>query len=179
MSTRRVPLLGLALLALLAALPLATQAADAPAVDTSNGVNGITQAAVAKGVLNCAARINQVTQFLSAGLPFGAMLFALPGQPDQRVNSVSLEMTQKDGTPAYGSASFAPNQANGCGAVYEAVAYWPQACDVVAAKQFAGMSKVRQLQKSITMLAAKSGATVFLMPAGPAGCVSIKKELVL
>lgn len=155
------------------------QGAEPTAVDTSNGVNGITQAAVAKGVLSCAARINQVTQFVAGGLPFGAMLFAIPGQPDQRLNSVSLEMLQKDGASAYASASFAPNQANGCGAVYEAVAYWPDACSVVATKRFAGMSRVRALHKSITMLAANGGATVFLMPAGPAGCVSIKKELVL
>jgi hypothetical protein len=90
--------------------------------------------------------------------------------------SVSMELLSPDKTSAYASASFAPNQANGCGAVYEAVIYWPQSCDAVAARQFPQAKKLKALQKSIQSL--ESGpAKVFLMPAG-SGCVSIKKEIV-
>lgn len=161
--------------ALFAALP--ALAADAP--PAASGVNAITQAVVGHGVLACAGRVNQVTQFVTGGQAAGALLFQIPGQPDQRLVSLSMEVAQKDGPVAYASASFAPNQANGCGAVYEAVVYWPQPCESVAARQFAEAKKGRLLQKSIQVLDAPAGgARVFLMPAG-SGCVSIKKETVL
>lgn len=142
----------------------------------ATGVNPVTQALVSQGVLACASRINQVTSFLGNGNQSAAMLFGIPGQPDQRMVSVSLELLAPDKSSAYASASFAPNQANGCGAVYEAVIYWPQSCDVVASRQFPQARKLKVLQKSIQPL--ESGpAKVFLMPAG-SGCVSIKKEIV-
>jgi hypothetical protein len=153
-------------------------AADAPAQPVAgSGVNSITQAAVSSGVLACASRINQVTQFISSGNLSGAVLFDVPGQPDQRLASVSMEVSPKEGPAAYASASFAPNQANGCGAVYEAVVYWPQSCETVASKQFSGAKKGRVLHKSILTLETNASARIFLMPAG-SGCVSIKKELV-
>ncbi len=71
-----------------------------------------------------------------------------------------------------------PNQANGCGAAYDAVVYWPLKCDAVAAKQFASLKKVGQLKKDISVLDGGVATKVFLMPAG-SGCVSIKKEVVL
>lgn len=158
----------------------AERARPAPAAATPapSAVNAITQAAVSKGVLACAGRVNQVTDFLTGGKPAGVFLFLPPAQPDQRLLSVSVEAGAID-PPAYVSASFAPNQANGCGAVYEAVAYWPQACDKVAAGQFAELKRGPVLRKSIQVLeGAGPGSRVFLMPAG-AGCVSIKKEVVL
>lgn len=79
---------------------------------------------------------------------------------------------------AYVSAHFAPNQANGCGAAYDAVAYWPQKCEAVAGKRFATLKKVGQLKKDIAILDGGPALKVFLMPAGT-GCVSIKKEVVL
>jgi len=158
-----------------------TVSTPAPAAATevgraAPGVTPVTQALVSQGVLACASRINQVTSFLGNGNQLGATLLGIPGQPDQRMVSVSMELLSPDKTSAYASASFAPNQANGCGAVYEAVIYWPQSCDAVAARQFPQAKKLKVLQKSIQSL--ESGpAKVFLMPAG-SGCVSIKKEIV-
>lgn len=151
-------------------------AADAPAAQP--GVNSITQAVVNAGALACASRVNQVTNFLSSGSPNGAFLFAPTAPADQRLTSVSMEIANKDAPVAYASASFAPNQANGCGAVYEAVVYWPQSCDVVAAKQFGNTKKGRVLLKSVQALELEGATRIFLMPAG-SGCVSIKKEVVL
>ena len=164
------------LLALNFALCMPATGFAADAEPAAPGVNPVTQALVGQGVLSCASRINQVTSFLANGNQSGAMLFGIPGQPDQRMVSVSMELVSPDKTSAYASASFAPNQANGCGAVYEAVIYWPQNCDVVASRQFPQAKKLKVLQKSIQPL--ESGpAKVFLMPAG-SGCVSIKKEIV-
>lgn len=164
----------------IAAEPAAPKPVPAPNAEvgrTAPGVNPVTQALVNQGVLACTSRVNQVTSFLSNGNQLGAMVFGIPGQPDQRMISISMELVPPDKTSAYASASFAPNQANGCGAVYEAVIYWPQSCDVVATRQFPQAKKLKILHTSIQQL--ESGpAKVFLMPAAN-GCVSIKKELVL
>lgn len=149
-----------------------------PSVSLHNApANAITQTAVQQGVLNCAARINQVTTFLGYTPQAGALLMTPPAQPDQRLLPLAMELPAEVGT-AYVVASFAPNQANGCGATYDAVSYWPQKCDAVAAKQFPGFKSLGQLKKSITVLDGGAASKIFLMPAG-SGCVSIKKEIVL
>jgi len=140
-------------------------------------VNAVTQAAVSTGVLACAGRINQVSSFLGYTPQAGALLMTPPAQPDQRLIPLAMEVPNEFGA-AYVSASFAPNQANGCGATYDAVVYWPQKCDAVAAKQFASLKKVGQLKKAIAVLDGGVATKIFLMPAG-SGCVSIKKEVVL
>lgn len=152
-------------------------------VDTTQAVPGtpvnpITQAAVSIGVLSCTSRVNQVTNFLGGGSPeTGAFIFAPPADPDQSVFSVSMEVPGGEVPSAYASATFAPNQANGCGALYETVAYWSFSCDQVAQKQFPGMKRIRELRQNITVIGGASPARVFMMPAG-AGCVTIKKEIV-
>ena len=106
------------------------------------------------------------------------MLLMVPGQPDQRLVPVAMEVPV-EGSAVYVSATFAPNQANGCGAAYDAVAYWPQTCDVLERQQFAGMARIGHIKSVITVLDGGSFTKVFLMPAAAIGCVSIKKEVVL
>ncbi len=161
--------------------------AQTPAFDTNikpvaaeqapGGVNAVTQAAVQQGALNCAVRLNQVSNFLGFSSQAGAVLMLHPSQPDQRLIPLAMEVSTENGT-AYVSATFAPNQANGCGAAYDAVAYWPQKCEVVVATQFATLKRVGQLKTAITVLDGGVATKVFLMPAG-SGCVSIKKEVLL
>jgi hypothetical protein len=142
-------------------------------------VNSITQVAVSSGVLTCASRINQVANFLSANAEgVGSLLFIPPANQDQRLISVSMEIPHEGQTPvAYASASFAPNQANGCGGMYESVIYWNQSCDTLAARNFSGLKKIGVLSTAITILDGGIGTKIFLMPADR-GCVSIKKDIV-
>lgn len=149
----------------------------APIAASSNGANAVTQAAVQQGVLSCASRINQVSNFLGFGPLTGAVLMMPPAQSDQRLLPLAMEVPT-EGASAYVSATFAPNQANGCGATYDAVHYWPSACDAVAAEQFGNLKKRGPLRQEITVLDGGMATKVFLMPAG-SGCVSIKKEVVL
>lgn len=143
-----------------------------------SGANAITQAAVRSGVLNCVSRINQVTNFVGAGSnTSGAVLFLPPAQPDQRLVALSMEV-KSGALTSYVSANFAPNQANGCGAVYDAVTWWPDSCDAVANRSFGTLRKIGALQREIIVLDGGQATKVFLMPAGK-GCVSIKKEVVL
>ncbi len=147
-----------------------------PAAAESGGINTITRAGFDGGVLGCASRINQVTKVLGFGPQAGAVLMLPPSQPDERVASVSMEIPTDGGT-AYVSASFAPNQANGCGAVYDAVVYWPLACDAVATAHFADLKRIGLLKKDLTLFDGGGSTKVFLMKAGN-GCISIKKELI-
>ncbi len=141
-------------------------------------INGVTQAAFNAGVKTCAGRINQVTNFLTAGTKgSGAFLFVPPANPDQQMFSVSMEIPTSASTFAYASASFAPNQANGCGGMYETVVYWPQNCNAVAKSNFANLKVSGVVAKNIAILDAGVSTRIFLMPAG-AGCVSIKKEII-
>jgi hypothetical protein len=143
----------------------------------ASSVNNITQAAVNAGVLSCSSRINQISNFLTANTQgSGALMFLPPNNSDTQLISVSLEIPLKDSS-VYASASFAPNQANGCAGIYETVAYWPQKCTEVAEINFASFKKVGALSKNISVLNGGDSTKVFLMPAG-AGCVSIKKEVV-
>lgn len=149
-------------------------AENAPAQNTANAV---TQTVVQQGVFSCAGRIEQVTNFLGFSAQAGVMVMIPPTQPDQRVIPLSMEVEVNRGA-AYVSATFAPNQSNGCGAVYDAVVYWPQKCDALASKEFSTLKKVGVLKKDIIVLNGGTSSKVFLMPAGN-GCVSIKKEVVL
>jgi hypothetical protein len=162
-----------------AAPPLTSPTPTVTSSGTQSVVNSVTQNAVKGGVLACTSRINQVTNFLTMGSRgWGAFLFIPPTDQDQRLVSASLEIPGNGVPLAYGSASFAPNQANGCGGMYETVAYWPQACASVATGNFSAMKQISVLAKEIMVLDGGPMTKVFLMPAGT-GCVSIKKEIVL
>jgi len=141
-------------------------------------VNSITKAFVQTGVLACSGRINQVANFLTGGAQgVGAFLIVPPAAQDRQLVSVSLEIPAADGPAAYASASFAPNQANGCGALYETVVWWQSACDQVAGKNFGTLKRTGLLSKNITVLDGGAMTKIFLMPAGT-GCISIKKEVI-
>lgn len=141
-------------------------------------VNAITQAIVKAGILSCASRVNQVVNFLAAGVQnVNTMLFMTPNNPDQQLISISMEIPSKNAVSAYASASFAPNQANGCGAVYETVVYWPLECNALAERNFSALKRIGAFSNSIVTLDGGAYTKIFLMPAG-AGCVSIKKEII-
>lgn len=141
-------------------------------------VNSVTQAVVKAGALSCTVRVNQVMNFLGSGIQgMGAQVYVPTVEPDRQLISVSLELQSENLPPVYASTAFAPNQANGCAAVYEAVVYWNMKCDDVAAQQFAGLKRLGYMRKDIAALDGGPALKVFLMPAGT-GCVSIKKEVV-
>ena len=161
-----------------AASHASTNAPVVPMPATASGaLNPLTQSALQQGMLNCVGRINQVAHYVGFGAQGGAVLMAPGDHLDQRLTSYSMELPSV-GQTAYVSATFAPGQVNGCGAVYEAVVYWKQACESLMGKEYAALKRVGQLKSSIAVLDAGSTSKVFLMPAG-SGCLSIKKEIVL
>jgi hypothetical protein len=140
--------------------------------------NQIATAMFSAGVRNCANRIDQISNFLTKGTRSSALLSVPEKEPDNSMASVSLEV-QGEGIPrAYGSASFSPNTAIGCAAMYETVQYWPESCNAVAAKHFKGAVSTGSLGGEIGMFNIGPSARVFLMRATGSSCVSIKKEVI-
>ena len=161
------------LAALFLTLPLSATAQPPAAA------NALTQQVIKSGMLGCAGRVSQVSSYLSNNTQMGAVIFTPPAQAANRLFSVSMGLAAKGAPPAYASMNFAPNQANGCGAAYDVVAYWPQRCETVAKQYFKGFQSRQTLPQNIRVLENRSTIRVFLMPAGKKGCVSIKKEVVL
>jgi hypothetical protein len=150
---------------------------DVPAQATAAAANTVTRAAAQQGVQSCLGRIQQITSALGYSPQSGAMLMLPPSDPDQRMIPLAMELpTGKDA--AFVGVDFAPNQANGCGASYDAVVYWKQPCKTVASKNFSRLKPIGTLKKNVRILDGGLNVKVFLLPAGT-GCVSIKKEVVL
>jgi len=165
---------------LVVALGLAFQFAQAQTQSSPSATpapNPYEQALIKAGAPSCAARANQVSQFIAGDSQAGAYFFAPSAPADKQLLSFSFELQPGNGQTVYASASFAPNQANGCGAEYEAVVYWPKVCEAVASEQYKDLKPLQPLRKDIRVLAGAAGARVFLMPAGT-GCIAIKKEVV-
>lgn len=140
--------------------------------------SAFVQYAKSAGVRKCLGRIEQVARFLTGNSSnVGGHYFISPARPDDMMISLSMEIQQSGTDPAYASASFAPNQANGCGGLYETVVYWPQNCETVAQQQYSDLQRVGLLSRQIIVLKGSSALKIFLMPAGT-GCVAIKKEII-
>ena len=150
--------------------------AQAPSAE---GPNGMTRAAVQRGILQCAARVEQVSKFTGFGPQAGGVLLAPANPADQRLFAMQMEVPAGASSNSLVDMDFAPNQANGCGAAYQAVSYWAQSCDQVANKQFAQLKRLQPIKRDVAVLDGGPATKVFLMRAGDNGCVSIKKEIVL
>lgn len=162
--------------------PVVAPVAKAPAAASTpaampSAPSAMTEAAAKAGVLSCAGRIDQISKFLFAGNDSLSYQFLLPPPPrDQRLVTSAMEIDNKNVPAQYASADFAAT-AQGCGASYQTVTYWPLTCQDVFTKYFSTVRQVPALGKSIATLDAGGSTRIFLMPAGAAGCVTIKKEL--
>jgi hypothetical protein len=154
----------------------AQPAAPATPAQAAKPLGAIASAAASQGVKSCLGRIDQVTGFLTGGATVGAFLFNAPDNADKKIYSTSMEIKIAD-TLAYASTTFAPVGTAGCGAVYDAVTYWPVDCAQTAKTTFANLNPAGFVKNYIQILEGGPALRVFLMPAGQ-GCVAIKKEVV-
>ena len=160
-----------------ATLAQPSQPTQAPAAES--GPNAMTRAAVQRGVLNCAARVQQLTQFLGFGPDAGGLIMAPASPVDQRLFSMQMEAPAGATGNSYVDMTFAPNQANGCGATYQSVSYLAQSCEALAGGPYGQLKKLPPMKQDVTVLDGGPASKVFLMKAGDNGCIVIKKEVVL
>ncbi|MDO8351480.1 MAG: hypothetical protein Q7U78_14790 [Gallionella sp.] len=164
-----------AFLAALIAMPaLAAPVAKKAQPDPKPSMGPVANYAAQGGVRQCLGRIDQLSNFLTAGATSGANVFINPREPDRGLTSVSMEVQGNNGL-SYVATAFSP-AATSCDGTYEAITYWGGSCDQVAAS-FPGFKRVNPLRQHIQTLDGGPYAKVYLMPAGQ-GCISIKKETV-
>ena len=65
-----------------------------------------------------------------------------------------------------------------CSGLYQQVIYWPEPCPALKARVFGAFTNDRPLLARVRQSEASPGLQLYLMPAGPSGCVSVKKELI-
>ena len=65
-----------------------------------------------------------------------------------------------------------------CSGLYQQVIYWPEPCAAVKARIFADFKGEKPFLRNVRVSEANPGLQLYLMPAGTAGCVSVKKELI-
>lgn len=147
-----------------------------PPVENTGPLNAVAQAAQKAGLRDCVPRINQVSNFLTAGAQqSGASMSISPQAPNEHIASIAFEIKSPQ-VLSYATADFAPLP-TGCGASYEAVTHWQNSCKDVASKGYAQLKFIGAIQNNILVLEGGPQLRVFLMPAGK-GCVAIKKEVV-
>ena len=149
---------------------------SAPIPDTS--MNGITRAAANAGVRTCLERIEKVSNFIVKNTQSKFVMSLPPADVDRQIASASFEAQLPNKAIAYATMTTAPTTDGGCDALYETVAYWDSSCADIAKKGFPGTKSLGVLQQHIIVLEGNNNLKIFLMPAGPQGCVAIKKEIV-
>lgn len=68
--------------------------------------------------------------------------------------------------------------AGSCSGLYQQVIYWPEACAAVKARVFKDFKNDKPFLKAVRVSEANPGLQLYMLPAGPTGCVSVKKELI-
>ena len=157
-------------------LSLPVSAADDAKPQANSAPSAVTMAAVQKGVLTCANQIDKVAKFTGFGPGSAAAILPLTEQPDRSMVAMFMANSVGKDQKAYVSATFAPGQANGCAATYDALATWDKSCALVAEENFKEFELVDNWDTSFILLSGGARTNVILVPL--AGyCVSIKKEI--
>jgi hypothetical protein len=121
----------------------------------------------------CAAKVQQVTNFLFEGQE--AQFIVQPLGPDGDRWPVVFVIESAD--PAGGHNRFSTLSISpGCAGMYEQTIYWSQPCSAIKATVFAKFANERTLLRDVKVSDAGPALQAYLTPAGT-GCVSIKKEL--
>ena len=121
----------------------------------------------------CAARVQQVTNFLFDGQPARFTVQPLGPDADRWPTVIIVESADPaGGRTRFSTLMVAPN----CAGMYQQVIYWPQACSVIRTRVFASFTGDRVLFRDVRVSDAGPALQVYLIPAG-SGCMSIKKEL--
>jgi hypothetical protein len=132
------------------------------------------------GLTACAPVFGQAGQFLFENAP--VQFVVQPLGPN--ANRWPTVVTAEGAHPMPGGATqtrlttllVAP--AGTCSGLYQQVIYWPETCATLKKRVFPTFANDRPLLARVRQSEASPGLQLYLMPAGPTGCVSVKKELI-
>jgi hypothetical protein len=162
------------MLGLLVLAPAVAPAQDpAPAAELS----AIGQAAAQRGIRTCLPKIDRLATGLAASYDIGVFFFNQLDRPDEGLVSISMELTPSPSNgPVYLSGTFVPVAGSECQVMVETTIHWASNCAAVGIA-YPGYQLVGQLLRDVRILASQGSERLFLMPAGPAGCISIEKTV--
>ncbi len=129
------------------------------------------------GAFTCAARVNQVANFLSPAGSDTALLHMPTGNADRSLLSASLFIPAGPKQVTVANITVAPNQGNGCGATYQTFFYHPKACKKAMAEIYPNLKTQPVGDSGVDLGGINRNAQVFSVPAGD-GCILIKQEVV-
>lgn len=126
------------------------------------------------GMTRCASRAVQVGRFLMEGSAANFTVQPLGPNGDMWPTVITMESSHaSNGTTRLSMISISPN----CAGFYQQTIYWTQPCAALRSGIFAPFTGTRRLLDNVTIGELDVATQLYLMPAGPQGCVSVKKEL--
>lgn len=126
------------------------------------------------GMTRCTTRAVQVGRFLIEGSDANFIVQPLGPNGDMWPTVITMESSHaSNGTTRLSMISISPN----CAGFYQQTIYWNQPCAVLRSGTFAAFTGARRLLANVTFGELDAATQLYLMPAGPQGCVSVKKEL--
>jgi hypothetical protein len=147
-------------------------------MNRTGSFNELAKAVHKMGNVDCSNLVNQVTESVGFSSRSGAFVITQPNQqPNNHIIPIVIEQPMKQEGVAFISATFAPNQREGCQASYDVLTVWKKSCPQLLAEQYKDIEFIGALKQDINIFASSDHARVFLMQAGGM-CVSIKKELI-
>lgn len=167
-------------LMLVSALLLPAQSAAAQYVAGNIGsMPGSTEQRLADalssiGMTRCTTRAVQVGRFLMEGSEANFTVQPLGPNGDMWPTVITMESSHEaNGTTRLSTISISPN----CAGFYQQTIHWAQPCAVLRSGTFSAFTGTRRLLANVTVSELDVATQLYLMPAGPQGCVSVKKEL--
>lgn len=181
-QTSRIQHAGLLALLSLVAIGLAVlivgarpvRAAD-PVTPAANQPHALAQRLFQGGAMSCAARANQIANFVSTGPEI--ILMQMPSaKPDQSMLMATLLPGKGSKSQVVSILSMAPNQYNGCGANYQSIKVSEKSCVLALNEDYATQKPVSAGDNGAVMIPLNQNARVIAVPVGKA-CLMIKQEL--
>jgi hypothetical protein len=125
----------------LIAMPIASAWAQAPVAPANSApavssTHTLAQQFARVGAFGCAARANQIASFLSPQNRDIALMQIPASNPDRSLLSATLVVPLQGTQMALASMALAPNQANGCGGLYQTVVYKSKGCAAALADDY-------------------------------------------
>lgn len=166
-----------ALLALAFASTSAWAQTAAPTAPAAPSTHTLAQQFARVGAFACAGRANQIASFLSPQNRDIALMQVPTSNPDRSLLSATLVVPLPGAQMALASMALAPNQANGCGGLYQTIVYKSKGCTAALAEDYPAVKAQALGETAILMGGMDRNARVLAMPADK-GCILIKQETV-
>ncbi|MDT7934725.1 MAG: hypothetical protein RQ833_08985 [Sphingomonadaceae bacterium] len=133
------------------------------------------------GLRACARVFAEAGQFLFENAPVQFVIQPLGTDTNRWPTVITAEGSHAipgSTTPQTRLTTLVVAPAGTCSGLYNQVIYWPEPCATVKKRVFAGFAGDKPLLSRVTVSEANPGLQLYAMPAGPAGCVTVKKELI-